>query len=118
MNYFYKFLAICLLLPLFQSNASVSDEHPKPKSNTHKPLDCGIPAPTIVNYGCLDLVWQKIHKRFNHPYVQSSETPIKVYLTTDGGYIFATESRLSVSTPQSFQIQYNYFSLYNCAVFV
>jgi hypothetical protein len=97
MKHFYKLLAICLLLPLFQSNASVSEELPKPKSTVRKPLDCGIPAPTIVNYGCLDLVWQKDYKLVNSNNVQTLESPKKIYPTNDGGYIFASNSQFQPS---------------------
>jgi hypothetical protein len=97
MIHFYKLLAICLLLPLFQSNASISEELPKPKPTARKPLDCGIPAPTNVLYNCLDLVWQKDYKLVNSNYVQTLESPKKIYPTNDGGYIFASNSQFQPS---------------------
>ena len=94
MKHFYQLLTLCLFLPLFQSNALVSEEEqPRPKSNARKLPDCGIPAPTIVNYGCLDIFWEKNYKRINNNYTQFSETPTKVYPTTDGGYVFASRSQ-------------------------
>jgi hypothetical protein len=98
MRHFYKLLAICLLLPLFQSNASFTEELPKQKSTARKPLNCGIPAPTIVNYGCLDRIWSKDYKRIDdRPFLQFGENPIKVYKTPDGGYIFASASQFQPS---------------------
>ena len=102
MNHIYKLLAICLLLPLFQSNATISNERPKPKSNALKPLDCGITAPTIVNYGCLDVLWSKNYKRLDdRSFVQFAENPTKVYKTPDGGYIFASASQFNPSNSGS-----------------
>jgi hypothetical protein len=68
-------------------------DNPVPK--TSRKMDCGILAPTIVNYGCLDLVWQKDYKIFNSNLLQVHETPKKIYPTADGGYIFASNSQIS-----------------------
>jgi Ig-like domain CHU_C associated len=71
-------------------SASLKD-NPIPK--TSRKMDCGIVAPNIVNYGCLDLIWQKDYKLVNSNYVQTLESPKKIYPTNDGGYIFASNSQ-------------------------
>jgi hypothetical protein len=105
MKYFYKLITICLVLKITTSNAVSlkkrnGDDTPQKiekKSNHLKPLDCGILAPTIVNYGCLDIVWEKNYKRVDNNNIQFLESPKKVYATTDGGYIFASSSQIAPS---------------------
>jgi hypothetical protein len=76
-----------------QNSSSKDNSVPK----ISRKMDCGIPAPTIVNYGCLDLVWQKNYKLVNSNYVQTLESPKKIYPTNDGGYIFASNSQFQPS---------------------
>jgi hypothetical protein len=98
-----KLLYHILFINIFSfAQVKAYEEAPKFKKDNYstqkKALDCGIPAPNIVNYGCLDLVWQKDYKRVNSNYVQTLESPKKIYPTNDGGYIFASNSQFQPSS--------------------
>jgi hypothetical protein len=98
MNTLYKFYICYLLLLGFHTNASVSEEQPNPKSakktNSFKVLDCGIPTPTIVSYGCLGKIWDK---QFGGEAPEYASKILKV----SGGYLLAGSTNPSTSGNKS-----------------